>query len=149
MELTTVEHFLRKRGMLKEGFNQFIIRGEFGEVDLGNLLHEFLQEQVALVDKQMALPNIQAKLPEGISVSEALEFKEKWIAAMKDTNGPIIINSQPDEEVKKLLICIVESARANKGMMEGMLGRVILKQAKKLYDDYNLGKPKKYDEEGS
>ena len=138
-----VESFLRKRGMLKEGFNQFIIRGEFGEVSLNDLLTDFLKEQVDVVDKTMSLPAIQARLPEGLSESDALEFKKKWIEAMRDTSGPIIINSSElDKDVKDLVICIVESARDNKKMMQGIVGKVIIKRATELYKKHNLGKPR-------
>ena len=38
--------FLKDKGLIKEGFNEFIIKGDFGKVSLNELLEEYADNKI-------------------------------------------------------------------------------------------------------
>ena len=40
--------FLKSKGLIKKGFTKFTIKGEFGEVELTELLKEYKEKQFSL-----------------------------------------------------------------------------------------------------
>lgn len=67
--------FLKAKGLIKEGFSQFLITGDFGEVNLGDLLNEFagVKDGVMLIARER-----QEQIEKhGFSVKEDVEFYQK------------------------------------------------------------------------
>ena len=59
----TALDFLKSKGLIKDGFTELIIRGEFGEIELTKLLEEYndVNQQREMLDKMQYLHSISKK----------------------------------------------------------------------------------------
>jgi len=46
----TALDFLKSKGLIRDGFTELIMRGEFGQIELTKLLEEYKQEQLTSTD---------------------------------------------------------------------------------------------------
>lgn len=62
--------FLKSKGLIKEGFTEFVISGDFGEVELTELLKEYKAEQLRL--HGIVNPLIESAPPDMIEALESV-----------------------------------------------------------------------------
>lgn len=69
--------FLKSKALIKEGFTEFVISGEFGKVELTELLKEYKTEQLRLHVVMSRLPDSDEIRQQAQQMDEK-EFDQWW-----------------------------------------------------------------------